>query len=77
MVQGFCGNTVSAEFWVICPTLCGNCTFPQNFPTTISVAFTVFYAVRENYKPSKMTQIHSPYETKYSRLDRDMGIWSA
>ena len=37
--------TVSAEFRMNCPKLCGNCAFPQNFHTRKLGKISVFYAV--------------------------------
>ena len=37
-------GTVSTQFLVIHPNLCGNCAFPQNFHTRKLFETTVFYA---------------------------------
>ena len=38
-------GTVSAEFWVILPKLCGNFAFPQNFHIRKIGEITAFYAI--------------------------------
>ena len=49
-------GTVSAEFWTICPKLCGNCAFLQNFHNRKSGEIAVFYAVKV-----------SPYTSSYCK----------
>ena len=41
----FCGNAQFPQSLAICPKLCRNCTFLQNFYTRKLGEITVFYAV--------------------------------